>query len=139
MSQVSVEVLDAKDSKKPAVIIDDVVATETLLAVKEKLSKKSKFFALYFSSYRLFFLEHLPIEQISLRLEPRGKALRDEDSLSQLGLTTGNAQLYYRNLGPQIAWKTVFLLEYAGPLFVYPIFYLRPNFIYGKCAFVCLL
>lgn len=29
--------------------------------------------------------------------------------------------------GPQIAWRTVFLVEYAGPLFIHPlIYYLRP-------------
>lgn len=36
--------------------------------------------------------------------------------------------------GPQIAWKTVFILEYIGPIFISPlIFYLRP-FIFGAGA-----
>ena len=26
--------------------------------------------------------------------------------------------LYFKDLAPQIAWKTVFIVEYAGPLFI---------------------
>lgn len=37
-------------------------------------------------------------------------------------------------MGPQIGWSTVFMAEYAGPLFVYLIFYLRPSLIYGTAA-----
>jgi very-long-chain enoyl-CoA reductase len=54
--------------------------------------------------------------------------------MSSLNLTSANARLYIRDLGPQIAWKTVFFFEYAGPLFVYPLFYFRPSFIYGRGA-----
>lgn len=28
-------------------------------------------------------------------------------------------RLYYKDLGPQVAWSTVFYLEYAGPLMIY--------------------
>jgi len=37
-------------------------------------------------------------------------------------------------LGPQIGWSTVFMAEYAGPLFVYLIFYARPSLIYGAAS-----
>jgi len=50
-----------------------------------------------------------------------------------LGLTNGS-KLYVKDLGPQIGWSTVFMAEYAGPLFVYLIFYARPNLIYGVSA-----
>lgn len=33
--------------------------------------------------------------------------------------------------GPQIGWRTVFLIEYGGPLFIHPIFYYLSNSIYG--------
>ncbi|KAI6186157.1 Very-long-chain enoyl-CoA reductase [Aphelenchoides besseyi] len=117
-TQLTIEILDAKDQKKPAVLIEDLSTSETIYVVKKKLATKKR----------------VPIEQISLRLEPRGKNLRDEETIAGLKLTNGSAQLFYRNLGPQIAWKTVFLLEYAGPLFVYPLFYLRPSFVYGSAA-----
>lgn len=39
-----------------------------------------------------------------------------------------------QDLGPQIAWKTVFLVEYAGPLIVYAWIYQRPWIFYGDEA-----
>ncbi|KAI9791830.1 MAG: 3-oxo-5a-steroid 4- dehydrogenase [Peltula sp. TS41687] len=44
--------------------------------------------------------------------------------------------IYVKDLGPQISWRTVFALEYLGPLLIHPLFYfgglrlLRP-WIYG--------
>lgn len=61
----------------------------------------------------------------ALRLEARGKTLKETDSLHALGLRNGS-KLYVKDLGPQIGWKTVFLAEYAGPLAVYLLFYQRP-------------
>lgn len=43
-------------------------------------------------------------------------------------------KLYYKDLGPQISWTTVFLVEYAGPLIVYMLLYLRPAIVYGAGA-----
>ena len=47
-----------------------------------------------------------------------------------------NIEIYLISIliGPQIAWKTVFLIEYAGPLIIHPIFYWLPGLIYGKLA-----
>ncbi|XP_037935163.1 very-long-chain enoyl-CoA reductase-like [Teleopsis dalmanni] len=69
----------------------------------------------------------------SLRLDPRGKALKDSDTLQSLNLRNG-VRIYVKDLGPQIAWTTVFLSEYAGPLLVYLLFYARPSIIYGADA-----
>jgi very-long-chain enoyl-CoA reductase len=58
--------------------------------------------------------------------------LEDQKKLAHYDLLTGKREdvVYFRDLGPQIAWKTVFLVEYAGPLFIYLFFYFRPFFIY---------
>ncbi|KAG1683095.1 Very-long-chain enoyl-CoA reductase [Nymphon striatum] len=62
-----------------------------------------------------------------------GKPLPDEATLSSLGLKNGS-NLYLKDLGTQIGWKTVFLCEYAGPLVLYLIMYSRPKFFYGSVA-----
>jgi len=118
MSKITIEVFDAKSPSRSPVIVENVAPSDTVLSIKSKVASK----------------KHLGVERIALRLDPRGKGLRDEEVVSNLNLPAANAQLYVRDLGPQIAWKTVFLMEYAGPLFVYPIFYLRPWFIYGSGA-----
>ncbi|XP_028156156.1 probable very-long-chain enoyl-CoA reductase art-1 [Ostrinia furnacalis] len=66
----------------------------------------------------------------AIKLEAKGKALNDEDSLKSLNVQNG-AKLYLKDLGPQIAWKNVFLAEYAGPLLVYLWVYQRPWLVYG--------
>ncbi|XP_070564161.1 probable very-long-chain enoyl-CoA reductase art-1 [Ptychodera flava] len=69
----------------------------------------------------------------SYRNEPKGKMLKDEATLKALNIRDGDS-LYFKDLGPQISWKTVFLTEYAGPLVVYLLFYTRPAIIYGAEA-----
>lgn len=71
-------------------------------------------------------------ERISLRSEAKGKSLSDSLKINDAQLTNG--QLYFKDLGPQIGWSTVFLCEYAGPLFCYMITYLRPSILYGSKA-----
>ncbi|XP_065572741.1 probable very-long-chain enoyl-CoA reductase art-1 [Artemia franciscana] len=73
---------------------------------------------------------HLQPERQELRLEPRSKGLDDMVTLEQIDIKNGS-QLFLKDLGPQVAWKTVFLAEYAGPLFVYLWVYTRPWLLYG--------
>lgn len=48
-----------------------------------------------------------PINRIALRADARGKNLRDDQIVQDLNLPSKGAQLYFRDLGPQISWKTV--------------------------------
>jgi len=57
----------------------------------------------------------------------------DNATLKSLGVGQ-NSVLIFKDLGPQISYKTVFLVEYAGPLFIYFFFFLRPSFIYSSEA-----
>lgn len=76
---------------------------------------------------------HLYAERQSIRLEARGKSLKDSDTLQNLNLRSGS-KLYLKDLGPQIGWSTVFLCEYAGPLVVYLWVYQRPWIFYGNVS-----
>ena len=69
----------------------------------------------------------------SYRKEPRGKTLDDDVTLRSLEFDNV-ARLYFKDLGPQVGWKNVFLTEYGGPFVLYFIFYLRPSVIYGPDA-----
>uniref|UniRef100_A0A7S0BNR2 3-oxo-5-alpha-steroid 4-dehydrogenase C-terminal domain-containing protein n=2 Tax=Rhodosorus marinus TaxID=101924 RepID=A0A7S0BNR2_9RHOD len=42
-----------------------------------------------------------------------------------------DATVVFKDLGPQISWRSVFVIEYLGPLLIFPIFLMRPWFIYG--------
>jgi len=57
--------------------------------------------------------------------------LEPSKQLSDYDLTT-DCEIVFKDLGPQINWRTVFILEYLGPMLVYPIFFLQPTFIYGQ-------
>lgn len=89
----------------------------TVKDVKEKIYKNLK--------------KSLYPDRQAVKLEAKGKTLKDEESLKSLNIQNG-AKLYVKDLGPQISWKNVFLAEYAGPLFVYLWVYQRPWILYGS-------
>lgn len=113
---MEVEILDAKNSKSLGKC--RVSNDTTIKALKNEVENLKK---------------SLTVHRQSLRLEPRGRTLKDSDTLQSLNVSSGG-QLFVKDLGPQISWKGVFLAEYAGPIFVYMIFYQRPSFIYGSAA-----
>jgi len=115
-NNITIEVVNAR-SLKPFVNID-LNANSTLQDVKHAIrAQKSNLYP----------------ERQMLRAEQTGKPLKDEQKLSDLRTNNSNVvKLYFKDLGPQVGWTTVFLTEYAGPLVIYLIFYLRPSFIYGS-------
>lgn len=114
---MKVEIINAR-TKEPICALDDISIYATIKEIKDEFYKvKPKYY---------------PSRQ-SFRSDPRGKMLPDTTTLRSLEISN-DAKLYFKDLGAQIAWKTVFLTEYAGPLFLYPIFYLQPSIIYGENA-----
>uniref|UniRef100_A0A670K7F0 Very-long-chain enoyl-CoA reductase n=1 Tax=Podarcis muralis TaxID=64176 RepID=A0A670K7F0_PODMU len=114
MKYYEVEILDAKTREKLC-FLDKVEPNATVIEIKNLFTKSHP--------------QWYPARQ-SLRLDPKGKSLKDEDILQNLPVGT-TATLYFRDLGAQISWVTVFLTEYAGPLLIYLLFYFRVPFIYG--------
>ncbi|KAE9418079.1 hypothetical protein Angca_007742 [Angiostrongylus cantonensis] len=99
MGGFNLEVFDAKEPTRSIITLDNLSGDETVLAIKKRIAQKKL---------------ALTVERQSMRVEPKGKAISDEKQIKDLGLAAQNAHLYVRDLGPQIPWKTVFLLEYAA-------------------------
>lgn len=69
-------------------------------------------------------------ERQELRHQARGKGIGENQTIQEAGVKD-QGQLFLKDLGPQIGYKTVFLTEYAGPLLVYLWVYQRPWLFYG--------
>ncbi|KAJ7641367.1 3-oxo-5-alpha-steroid 4-dehydrogenase-domain-containing protein [Roridomyces roridus] len=71
-------------------------------------------------------------ERQKISLPENSKALPDESSI--LFGSGGDVEVLVGDLGPQISWTTVFLVEYAGPLIIHPLIYHLPTLFYGKAV-----
>jgi len=114
MSGLKVEVLHSKSLKSIASM--DLDGNSSIGDVKKSVALEKP---------------NLYVTRQSLRSEQTGKNIKDDVKLSTLNSSDNVLKLYFKDLGPQVGWTTVFLTEYAGPLFIYLIFYLRPSCIYG--------
>lgn len=114
---MQIEVINVAGSKLVCVV-EDLSASSSIKDVKDAVYVQRKKY------YQ---------DRQSLRLEPRGKSLKDEETLQSLGIKNGD-KIYLKDLGPQIGWATVFLAEYAGPLVIYLLIYQRPWIFYGDAG-----
>ncbi|XP_027860627.1 very-long-chain enoyl-CoA reductase isoform X1 [Xiphophorus couchianus] len=109
-----VEVLDAT-TKEQLCFLDKVDPHSTIGDIK----------SLFYKSYPQWY----PARQ-ALRLDTRGKSLRDDEVLQNLPVGT-TATMYFKDLGPQLGWTTVFFAEYIGVLLTYLVFFFRVPYIYS--------
>uniref|UniRef100_A0A087XUT8 Very-long-chain enoyl-CoA reductase n=1 Tax=Poecilia formosa TaxID=48698 RepID=A0A087XUT8_POEFO len=109
-----VEVLDAT-TKEQLCFLDKVDPHSTIGDIK----------SLFYKSCAQWY----PARQ-ALRLDTRGKSLRDDEILQNLPVGT-TATMYFKDLGPQLGWTTVFFAEYIGALLTYLVFFFRVPYIYS--------
>jgi len=84
-------------------------------------------------SFHQKFSQYYPDRQrFVVSLERGAATLEDNKKISDYKLQEDT--IYFKDLGPQISWKLVFLLEYFGPLVLYPLFALQPAFLYGSTS-----
>ncbi|KAJ7159846.1 3-oxo-5-alpha-steroid 4-dehydrogenase-domain-containing protein [Mycena crocata] len=69
------------------------------------------------------------IARQKIALPEASKALPDDSAI--LFGSAGDAELTVGDLGPQVQWRTVFLVEYVGPLIIHPLMYYLPRLVYG--------
>ncbi|KAG9305164.1 hypothetical protein G9A89_010672 [Geosiphon pyriformis] len=65
------------------------------------------------------------------RLTFNSKPLEEGTRLSDYGIKNGD-NVVFKDLGLQIGWRTVFLIEYLGPIVIHPIFYYFSETIYRQ-------
>ncbi|KAG6877204.1 hypothetical protein C0993_009396 [Termitomyces sp. T159_Od127] len=68
-------------------------------------------------------------QKLSLKIDKAN--LDDEKRIVDLVGEKGG-ELQVKDLGRQISWRTVFLIEYAGPLIIHPLIYHFPQLWYGR-------
>lgn len=112
---MEIEIVTSKGTNIKTITTLNVNGKTTIGEIKKELNKQKK------APY---------VERQSLKNDAKGKSLSDKETIDSLGLKNGS-KLFYKDLGPQIGWKTVFLAEYAGPLAVYLWIYTRPWIFYG--------
>lgn len=57
--------------------------------------------------------------------DPKSATPMEDDKPVSEYVKDANCRLLFKDLGPQLAFRTVYLVEYLGPLLIYPIFALR--------------
>jgi len=79
--------------------------------------------------------------------DPKDRALKGDGRLVEMGVRNGDT-LTFKDLGYQIDYRTVFYVEYAGPVLLHALFYFCQEIIYGqsfnhvatqKIAFACVV
>ena len=106
-------------SKTSTVSLSESATVADLKNEYSKLCKKS--------IHRLSFKKEIPGSDKPVRLDD------DRQILKNLGVVDGD-NLVFKDLGPQIGYRDVFVIEYAGPLFIMLLYASRPEIIFGVGA-----
>jgi len=119
MGLIRVKIQQAR--KEPFEI--QITNTNTVLDLKKEIEK----------------IKHLNTnrQKLALGLERDSVVLGDDRQILQNAFKDtkeGLVSVYLKDLGPQISWQMVFVIEYLGPLLLYPLLALRLDILYGPGA-----
>lgn len=112
--------LQIRPRGKPIRSLPDTLTIDSSAKISElyhDLAKKAKF----------------SVHQLRVTKGSDGSAINNNNttSIHSTGLRD-QSTVYVKDLGPQISWRTVFVIEYAGPILIHPlVFTLRP-YIYSN-------
>ena len=113
MSEITIRILSRSDRELATVTLP---STATLTDLKAAFYKQSR--------------KHSPDRQyFTIGKDADRVAVPADKQLSTLPLPSP-AVLYFKDLGPQIGWQTVFHVEYAGPIIMHAICYYLGAYIY---------
>ena len=62
----------------------------------------------------------------------RGKMIVAAENNGPVADLKDGSVVMFKDLGPQIAWRTVFLTEYFGPILTFPLAYFLAPYIHGE-------
>ena len=70
-----------------------------------------------------YLVPKLPIVRQRLTTEDKRPLVGDDKALRDLGVEK-SCTLLVKDLGPQVSWRTVFVVEYLGPMIIHPLLFL---------------
>jgi very-long-chain enoyl-CoA reductase len=73
----------------------------------------------------------LSVHRLRITKGSDGSHVAPSSSVESTGLRN-RSSIAVKDLGPQIPWRTVFVIEYLGPLLIHPIFYYLRPYIYSN-------
>lgn len=96
----------------------------TVLDLKKKFNEKCKNYIVK---------QYTPDRQRFCIKNESGPVLSD-DSSSLSSMLKDERTICFKDLGYQLSWRMVYIIEYAGPLLIAPLLYYFPEKIYGYYA-----
>ena len=119
----TITVLDRHN--KPMGVLNNVSGSETVESLKKLLIKQIDGIK----------KRKIGVERIRLQAgDQKGPALTDKRKTIQEYCPEANVTLIFKDLGRQISWKAVFLIEYFGPILITALLAVFQKQIYGKSA-----